>query len=454
MQYPRLVFCAAGLVAGLCALPASAGTHEQAASTCWQHLSQGRAASARNACEAALQLGDHGAIDLVRLGSARWLAGEREAALVHYRAALAAGLDGPAWRGGPLHELDTLIAGGGATAAACREARAWLDGAWRALAGARADLAAAAQLTHDKRLEAALLLAQRAFDAVDPLVGLDSPARMAAVDQLLSLQEQTFRYDELLAFSRAQLARVAAAGDRDADLKDLYLGGEAAALGALGRHAEAAAAWQHAIELAERADGAEDAGLVWLLDARADALLQAGQLQAASALLVRAASLLGPKSTIRAAAETFGLLARSYQAQGLPEDALLAGRNALQLANHIAGEEPSAPVFALAELADVQAAQAHVAEAISLNRQALALAESTLGPDHPITTRRMERFAVALAAGGQPVGAMQWLQRSLELAERTLGPRHPETVARRGRLAQWLDAADEPASEPPPDKVS
>ena len=459
MQSPRFIACAAGLLAGLSTTPATWATamprtHAEAASACWQRLSHGQAAGARSACEAALQLGERGATDLVRLGHARWLAGEREAALVHYRAALAAGLEGPAWRAGPLRELDSLIAGRGATAAGWREARAWLDGGWRALAGARADLAAAARLSHDKRLDAALPLAQRAFDAVDPVVGLDSPARIAPVEQLLSLQEQTFRYDELLAFSRAQLARVAAAGGRDADLKDLYVGGEAVALGGLGRHAEAAEAWQRAIEAAERIDGAQDAGLVGLLNARADALLEAGQAEAASAVLVRAAGLLGPKATIRVAAETFGLLARCHRLQGQPEDALRAAGNALQLANHIARDEPAAPVFALAELADVQAAQEHVAEAISLNRQALALAESTLGPDHPVTTRRMERFALALAAGGQPVGAMQWLQRSLTLAERTLGPRHPETVSRRERLAQWLGAVDEPGEEPSRDRAS
>ncbi|MGM9487447.1 tetratricopeptide repeat protein [Ideonella sp. YS5] len=459
MQSPRLIACAAGLLAGLSTAPATWATaiprtHAEAASACWQRLSHGQAAGARSACEAALQLGAGEPADVVRLGHALWMAGEREAALVHYRAVLATGLDGPAWRAGPMRELNSLIARGGAAAAAWREALAWLDASWRALAGARADLAAAAQLAHDKRLDAALPLAQRAFEAVDPVVALDAPARMASVEQLVSLQEQTFRYDEMLAFSRAQLARVAAAGDRDADLKDLYVGAEAVALGGLGRHAESAEAWQRAIETAERIDGAQGAGLVGLLNARADALLEAGQAEAASAVLVRAAGLLGPKATVRVAAETFGLLARCYRLRSQPDDALRAAGNALQLANHIARDEPAAPVLALAELADVQAAQEHYAEAISLNRQALALAESTLGPDHPVTTRRMERFALALAAGGQPVGAMQWLQRSLELAERTLGPRHPETVSRRERLAQWSGSAEEPAADLPHEKAS
>jgi tetratricopeptide (TPR) repeat protein len=449
MQYPRLVFCAAGLVAGLAITPALAAprNHAQAAATCWQGLTRGQAVSARSACDAALQLGEREAIDLLRLGHADWLAGHRDAALMRYRQALATHPDPSAWRDGPMRELDRLIARGGPAAATWREARAWLDEGRRTLAQARADLAAARQLAHDRQIDAALPLARRAFDAVDPLAELASPDRLAALDQLLALQEEAFRYDELLAFSRTQLARLEEAGGRHADLEDRVVGGEATALHALGRHREAAEAWQRAIEIAQGLDGAEETDLVWLLNARADALLEAGDAPAARAVLTRAASLLGPKATIRVAAETFGLLARCLQAQGLPDDALLAAQNALQLANHVAEEEPAAAARALAELADVQAAQAHYAEAISLNRQAVALAESTLGAAHPFTSRRMERFALALAAGGQPVGATMWLERSLELGERTLGPDHPESVARRERLAEWQGAADEPGED-------
>ena len=456
MQYPRLVFCAAGLVASLAITSALAAPrhHAEAAAACWQGLAKAQAAKARTACDAALRSSDGGTSDLVRAGHADWLAGDRDAALARYRQALATHPDAAAWQEGPMRDLDRLIAGGGPTAVRWREARSWLEGGRRTVAQARADLAAAHQLAHDRQPEAALPLAQRAFDGVDPLLDWSSQDRLAALDQLLSLQERTFRYEELLALSRTQISRISAAGDHDAELQDRIAGGEAAALQGLGRYQEAAEAWQRAIEIAERLDGAEDPDLVWLLNAKAEALLDAGDAAAARALLSRAAGLLGPKATIRVAAETFGLLARCMQAQGLPDDALLAARNGLQLANHVAAEDPAAPLRALAELADVQLAQAHHAEAISLNRQAVALAESTLGEAHPFTSRRMERYASALAAGGQPVGAAMWLERSMELGERTLGPDHPETVARRERLAEWRQAADEPGEDTAPDAAS
>ncbi len=446
MQYPRFVSFAAGLPAALavlCGSPATAASHAhaEAAAACWQRLAKADAAEARSACGAALRLGERDAVDLLRLGHADWLAGDREAAMANYRQALAKPEDPAAWREGPMRELERLAAAGGPRAVAWREARAWLEEGRRTLAQARADLAAARQLALGRQPEAALPLARRAFEALDPLADEASPDRLAALDELLSLQEQTFRYEELLAMSRMQLARLGPHG-RDADLQDRALAGEAAALHGLGRHAEAAEAWRRAIETAERIDGADHPDLVWLLNARAEALLDAGDAAAARQVLTRSASLLGPQATIRAAAESFGLLARCLQAQGLPEDALLAARNALQLANHVAQEEPSAPLHALAELADVQAAQGHYAEAISLNRQAVAQAEATLGPAHPFTSRRMERYALSLAGGGQPVGAMMWMQRSFELAERTLGPRHPDTLARRERLADWQQDPD------------
>lgn len=449
MQYPRLFSFALGLLAMLAVTPALASprAHAEAAAACWQGLAQGDAARARSACGSALRLGGRDAADLIRLGHADWLAGDRGAAMATYRQALAQPADPAAWREGPMRELDRLAGAGGPRAAAWREARSWLEEGRRAWAQARADLAAARQLASNRQPEAALPLARRAYEALDPLADAASPDRLAALDELLSLQEQTLRYDELLAVSQAQLARVAAGG-RDPDLQDRALAGEATALQALGRHAEAAQAWRRAVEIAERIDGAHSPDLVWLLNARAEALLDAGDAVAARQVLTRSASLLGPQATIGAAAETFGLLARCLQAQGLPEDALLAARNALQLASHVAQEEPAAALHALAELADVQGAQGRYAEAISLNRQALSQAEATLGPAHPFTSRRMERYALSMAAGGQPVGAMMWMQRSFELAERTLGPRHPDTISRRERLAEWQEGTgeDDPAS--------
>jgi len=444
MQYPRSLLCAAGLLASLAIPPAFAvsGPHDRAGA-CWQRLEQGRAAEARSACGAALRLDGSDARDLLRAGHADWLAGDRDTARARYRQALASSADPAAWRDGPMRELDRLIARGGPRAAAWREARAWLDEGRRSLAQARADLAAARQLAHDDQLDPALALARRAYDTLDPLTQWPSRDRRAALDELLSLQERALRYDELLAFTRSQAARLDAAGERDAELQGRILAGLATALHGLGRYTEAAEAWQRSIENAERAEATGSADLVWLLNARAEALLEAGDVGDARTVLTQATGLLGPQSTIGTAAETFGLLARCLQAQGLPDDALLAARNALQLARHVAREEPAASLRAMAELADVHAAQQSFAEAISLNRQALALAEAELGPEHPVTTRRMERLALAFAGGGQPVGAVMWLQRSLELAQRTLGPQHPEAQVRRELLAGLREAVQQ-----------
>ena len=420
-----------------------ASLHDREAAICWEGLVQGKPAIARQACARAAELGgEQGLADLVRLGHLQALDGRVEGARALYRVALGRDPSEEAWRRGPGHDLERLVAQGGPRAARWREAQRWLLAGRRALARANADLAESRRLTQAKQLEQALPLARRAFDAVDPIVSLGAAARQRVLGQLMYLQEQTFRYDELLAFSRQQLERVQARGDHDEDLKDIYAGGEAAALQAMGRYNEAAAAWERAIEIVENLDGEDDPGLLWMLNAEAQSLLEADDAQAAWPVLQRAVKLLQePKVQPRVAAATVALLARALQAQDKPEEALAAARAAVALARQASKDEAAAPVPALAELADVLWEQGELGEAIEVNREALALAERTLGPIHPMTVRRLERLAIALADDDQAEAALPLMQRAYDVAVLTIGPDHPETRRRRDWLAELDDAA-------------
>jgi tetratricopeptide (TPR) repeat protein len=401
--------------------------HDREAAACWAGLLQGKATIARQPCVKAVALGGkHDLADLVRLG--------------HLQALDDASDD--AWRRGPGRDLDRLVAQGGPQAPRWRDAQRWLKDGRQALARAHADLAQAQRLTKAKQLDDALPLARRAFDALDPVVSLDAEARSKVLNQLMYLQEQTFRYDELLAFSRQQLARVQAQGDRDDDLKDAYVDGEAAALQGMGRYIEAAGTWQRAIEIAERIDGPEEPGLLWLLNAQAECLLEAEDDEGAWPVLQRAVQLLqDPKAKVRAASVTVALLARSLQAQEQDEQALVAARAAVTLAQQVTDEEPAAPVPVLAELADVLSEQGELSEAIEVNRRALELAERTLGPIHPMTVRRLERLALAMADDDQVEAALPLMQRAYDVAVLTIGPDHPETRHRRALLSELGEAA-------------
>jgi tetratricopeptide (TPR) repeat protein len=453
MRLPYLAVALLAVLAAQAAAAPGASAHDREAAACWAGLVQGKAAAARQACVKAAALGGkHDLADLVRLGHLKALDGQRENARAVYRMALGRDASEEVWRRGPGRDLEKLVAQGGPQAACWREAQRWLRDGRQALARANADLAQAQTLTKARQLDEALPLARRAFDVLDPVVSLDAKARSRVLNQLMYLQEQTFHYDELLAFSRQQLARVQAQGDHDDDLKDVYINGEAAALQGMGRYIEAAGAWQRAVEIAERADGRDDPGLLWMLNAQAECLLEAEDDEGAWPVLERAVGLLrSPKAPLRAASVTVALLARSLQAEEQGEEALVAARAALALAEQVTNEEPAAPVPVLAELADVLSAQGELTEAIEVNRRAQELAERTLGPIHPMSVRRLERLALALADDEQFEAAQPLLQRAYDVAVLTLGPDHPETRHRRALLAELAEAT---SSSPPPSASS
>lgn len=436
------VLLLAGMAGSALAAPRTS-PHDREAAACWAGLVQGRAAVARQACARAAELGgEQGLADLVRLGHLQALDGRVEGARAVYRMALGRDASEESWRRGPGRDLERLVAQGGPQAARWREARRWLLAGRRAVARANADLAESRRLSQAKQLEEALPLAQRAFDAVDPVVSLDAAARQRVLSQLMYLQEQTFRYDELLAFSRQQLARVQERGDHDEDLKDLYADGEAAALQAMGRYNEAAAAWERAIEIVENLDGEDDPGLLWMLNAEAESLLEADDAEAAGPVLQRAVKLMQkPKAELRVASATVALLARALQAQDKTQEALATARAAVALAKQAGQDEPAAPLPALASLADVLSEQGELSEAIEVNREALALAERALGPVHPVAVRRLERLAIALADDDQAEAALPLMQRAYDVAVLTIGPDHPETRRRRDWLAELNAAA-------------
>jgi len=448
MKHPRAVAVLLATLATSTGAAPRSSAHDREAAACWAGLLQGKAAVARPACARAAALGGEPALsDLVRLGHLQVLEGRLENARATYRIALGRDASEEAWRRGPGRDLERLVAQGGRQAARWREARRWLHEGRQALARAHADLAEARRLTAAKRLDEALPLARRAFEAIDPLVPMGADARMRVLSPLMYLQEQTFRYDELLVFSRQQLARIRGQGDPEDELKRVYVNGEAAALQAMGRYIEAAGAWQRAIEIVERAAGADDPQLVWMLNAQAEALLEADDLEGAWPVLQRAVELSrAPEVEPSVVAATAALLARSLQAQDLAEEALAAARAAVALARQAPEDDPAAAVPALAGLADVLSDQGELAEAIEVNRQALELAERTLGPLHPMAVRRLERLAIALADDERLEAALPLMQRAYDVAALTIGPDHPETLRRRELLAQLAEASSPAAS--------
>lgn len=176
-----------------------------------------------------------------------------------------------------------------------------------------------------------------------------------------------------------------------------------------GRHGEAVAELQKALDLAEARYGIDSPAAAGDISNLAEANRIAGRLDAAEALFRRAIAIDGRK-----------------------------------------GGDPIGLATSLNNLALVQRARGQTDEAEKLYLQALPLLEQELGVSHPDIAKALNNLAVLYRVRGEPAKARPLQERAVAIAERSLGARHATTSALRDNLA-LLDggvAPLEPAAGP------
>ena len=203
-----------------------------------------------------------------------------------------------------------------------------------------------------------------------------------------------------------------------------------------GAYLEAEDLFRRALEIGERALGAENPALVPAMTSLASALIMAGRLEEAGPLVQRAlsASENGPAQLESDLAIVLNELARLCLKQSAHElaEPLLLRMFELKRAK---GEDHPEVATVLASLATVRQALGRHESAEQLWRRVLEIRERTLAPNHFALATALEHLGEACAARGKTGEALQLLQRAQTIRELTLGSGHQSVRACRDRIA-------------------
>jgi TonB family protein len=203
-----------------------------------------------------------------------------------------------------------------------------------------------------------------------------------------------------------------------------------------GAYLEAEDLFRRALEIGERALGAENPALVPAMTSLASALIMAGRLEEAGPLVQRAlsASEKGPAQLEPDLAIVLNELARLCLKQSAHElaEPLLLRMFELKRAK---GEDHPEVATVLASLATVRQALGRHESAEQLWRRVLEIRERTLAPNHFALATALEHLGEACAARGKTGEALQLLQRAQTIRELTLGSGHQSVRACRDRIA-------------------
>jgi TonB family protein len=203
-----------------------------------------------------------------------------------------------------------------------------------------------------------------------------------------------------------------------------------------GAYLEAEDLFRRALEIGERALGAENPALVPAMTSLASALIMAGRFEEAAPLVHRALAVSenGPAQQDPDLAIVLNELARLCLKQSAHElaEPLLLRMFALKRAK---GEDHPEVATVLASLATVRQALGRHEAAEQLWRRVLEIRERTLAPNHFALATSLEHLGEACAARGKIGEALLLLQRAQTIRELTLGAGHQSVRVARDRIA-------------------
>jgi len=203
-----------------------------------------------------------------------------------------------------------------------------------------------------------------------------------------------------------------------------------------GAYLEAEDLFRRALEIGERALGAENPALVPAITSLASALILAGRFDEANPLVLRALAVseAGAAKNDPDLAIVLNELARLCLKQSAFElaEPLLLRMFALKRTK---GEDHPEVATVLASLATVRQALGRHESAEQLWRRVLEIRERTLAPNHFALATALEHLGEACAARGKTGEALQLLQRAQTIRELTLGAGHQSVRICRDRIA-------------------
>ena len=203
-----------------------------------------------------------------------------------------------------------------------------------------------------------------------------------------------------------------------------------------GAYLEAEDLFRRALDIGERALGAENPALVPAMASLASALILAGRFDEAKPLVDRALTVseTGAAKNDPDLAIVLNELARLCLKQSAFElaEPLLLRMLALK---RVKGEDHPEVATVLASLATVRQALGRHESAEQLWRRVLEIRELTLAPNHFALATALEHLGEACAARGKTGEALQLLQRAQTIRELTLGAGHQSVRVCRDRIA-------------------
>src|ERR1039457_913697 len=125
----------------------------------------------------------------------------------------------------------------------------------------------------------------------------------------------------------------------------------------------------------------------------------------------------------------------SLYKQGRYDQAVVAEKKALQVAEQNVGPDHPDVAQSVNNLAELYTAQGQYAQAEPLYKRSLAIWEKALGPDHPDVATSLNNLAGLYRAQGQYAQAEPLYKRSLAIREKALGPDHPDVARSLNNLA-------------------
>jgi serine/threonine-protein kinase len=248
----------------------------------------------------------------------------------------------------------------------------------------------------------------------------------AWADLLFVVGERQKRADEAAVVRALGPAAVARTGD--AEVQAQWSSAEGLSLSRAGKHAEARAALERALELETKAMGPDHPDLAIMLGNLGIVVSNGGEAAEALPLLERAAAIrersLGPDhpDTIRAL-HNLGIalanMGETARAVAVLERVVAARERSL-------GPEHPSVASTLNVLASALGRMHDHARAVVVARRALAIREKVLGPESPAVAGTLSFLGHALAEQGKLDEARSALERAVAVYEKAEGPSHTD----------------------------
>jgi eukaryotic-like serine/threonine-protein kinase len=258
-------------------------------------------------------------------------------------------------------------------------------------------------------------------------------------------------YEADMLKDKGELERARVALSRAIEMKEkargadpIDLAGTLNSLGTLlqdmGEYQESAAQYERALALFEQAYGPEHPHVAQVLNNLSDTLRLSGRHEESMSLLERALAIreraLGPNHAL--VGQSIFNLGELQMALGRPDLARGSFERADESFEKALGREHLYLTYSRSGLGRSMAALGELAPAVALLEGALAQRERLLGPDHALVAASQVELGTALARTGEHARARALHERAIPIAEMRLGPEHPEVAEARAALGAVL----------------